>query len=731
MEMRLLQQLGVLIGVTSMVCLGAALLPSIVSFVIFVGIGGTLTPAAAFTTVSLFFGAYFNSEMIGLSLGKLGASRPAFERLNQLLVLPDLSEQPLDPDPASPWLLEMRNCSFQHYGDAHDEVDAFRVRHVSLQGRRGQFIMLAGAVGAGKSTMLLGVLREVALVEGNAWVRGRVALAPQTPFIMSASVRENVLFGLPFEERRFNECVRAACLDDDLRLLVDGADTEIGERGVTLSGGQKQRLSLCRALYADADVYLLDDTLSALDARVGKRVFEQLRAVLHDKLVLFANHQLQFASRFDSIVVLDKGEVVESGTFAELHNARGPFAAMLADYIEEGEEDQDDAKLPLVDHSTPTTTSEVKRDTTQVVLAETMATGAVTLRSWATYARALTWRFAFVLLGYAATLSARAYVDFHLAYWLAAEWTNFASWAGVYLGVAVAALLLHSITLSWHKIIAVRASSAIHDQMLRSVLTATQRWFHATPVGRILNRFTHDMDVADRVIPFTSEQFLTYFLESVSVTIVIAVVFPLLLAVYPVLLLGFALLIRNLRIGLRTGRRLEGVLRSLVFQALSTVMQGLPTVRAFNRMDAFKRRFEDAADAQLSLSFFIYLMSRHFSLRADLLVTLLIMCVSLLSLGLKAGGDGALASLAISYAIRIAANFQWSCENFISTEGELVSIERICEYSDPRIIELEPSRGAIPTPKNWPCAGVVEFDQLSVCSCLFCFFFFLTHPKKA
>ena len=143
------------------------------------------------------------------------------------------------------------------------------------------------------------------------------AYVPQTPWIMNATLRDNVLFGQPDNEERFREIIQACCLEPDLEMLPNGEDTEIGERGINLSGGQKARVSLARAAYSGAEIVLMDDTLSAVDSHVGKRLLENclLRGPLAEKTRVLVTHALHVLDKTDYIYVMDEGVIVEQGTY--------------------------------------------------------------------------------------------------------------------------------------------------------------------------------------------------------------------------------------------------------------------------------------------------------------------------------------------------------------------------------------------------------------------------------
>ncbi|KAG9509318.1 Multidrug resistance-associated protein 4, partial [Fragariocoptes setiger] len=185
--------------------------------------------------------------------------------------------------------------------------------------RPGELLVIVGRVGSGKSSILMSLMGELPIVSGDLSVDGRISYASQEPWIFAGSVEENVLFGKPYDKKRFDEVIRACALHKDIELFPQGIDTLVGERGISLSGGQKARVNLARALYFDADIYLLDDPLSAVDASVAKHLFENcIRGYLKAKTVILVTHQLQFAKGASNILVMDQGRQIALGGYREL-----------------------------------------------------------------------------------------------------------------------------------------------------------------------------------------------------------------------------------------------------------------------------------------------------------------------------------------------------------------------------------------------------------------------------
>ena len=200
---------------------------------------------------------------------------------------------------------------------------------ITLTIRKGEMLAITGAVGSGKSSLLTAILKELPLRKGTLSIHGKVAYVPQIPWVFSGTVRENILFGLPFHKERFQRVVHVCGLVKDLSDFARGDLTEIGQRGVSLSGGQKARVGLARAVYSNADIYLLDDPLSAVDTKVGRKLFDScILGELSGRIRLLDTHQLQYLKDVSRIAVIEKGSVVYQGSYDEL-KAMGAFGGIV------------------------------------------------------------------------------------------------------------------------------------------------------------------------------------------------------------------------------------------------------------------------------------------------------------------------------------------------------------------------------------------------------------------
>ena len=212
-----------------------------------------------------------------------------------------------------------------------DEL-CFQLRNISFKASGNQFIGITGPVGCGKSCILHSIINDVGIDQGTIKTEGKLIIVPQVPWVFSGTIRDNILFGQPLETKRYQNILDACALKMDLKMFPKGDLTQIGERGISLSGGQQARVSLARAVYADADIYLLDDTLSAVDSKVGQQIFQNcFSGILADRLRILVTHQVHYLETVDHILVLDRGAVISEGTYSQLSKSDTFFSELITD----------------------------------------------------------------------------------------------------------------------------------------------------------------------------------------------------------------------------------------------------------------------------------------------------------------------------------------------------------------------------------------------------------------
>lgn len=220
------------------------------------------------------------------------------------------------------------------------------LKNINMRIRNGTLTAVVGTFGSGKSSLVSAILGFMSKNTGTVNVYGNIAFVPQQAWIQNSSLKNNILFGKPFVEDFYNQVIEACALMPDLEMLPGGDMVEIGEKGVNLSGGQKQRVSIARAVYADADNYLLDSPLSAVDSHVAKHIFEHVigpNGLLKDKTRVFVTHGITFLPQSSHILVMRNGEISESGSYQDLMDTKGAFAEFSLQHFYEPKENKSKA----------------------------------------------------------------------------------------------------------------------------------------------------------------------------------------------------------------------------------------------------------------------------------------------------------------------------------------------------------------------------------------------------
>ena len=229
--------------------------------------------------------------------------------------------------------LRVRNLAHKQM----DREDSYTLQDIEFCTPANSLTVITGSVGSGKSTLLSVIAGEVLCAHGEVSCRGTLAYVPQTAWVFSGTIRDNILFGLSYDDSKYTRVIEACALTDDIQQFPDTDQTLVGQRGVVLSGGQRARISLARAVYANADVYLLDDPLSAVDFRVGQHIFEKcIKQLLRNKTRMMTSHHEDHMKDADEVIVLCKGRVLEKGSFLELQD-KGILSNTIEKFVREEE----------------------------------------------------------------------------------------------------------------------------------------------------------------------------------------------------------------------------------------------------------------------------------------------------------------------------------------------------------------------------------------------------------
>ncbi|OLY83298.1 Multidrug resistance-associated protein 4 [Smittium mucronatum] len=660
--------------------------------------------------------------------------------------------------------------------------------NISLSIKSGELCGVLGPVGCGKSSFCNAILGEMHKVDGSLIVNlpnfihqkqssnnasthrnSPVAYASQSPWIFGGTIRDNILFGNPYDETWFNTVISACSLDRDLSLLDNREFTLIGERGATLSGGQKARVALARAVYTRADLYILDDPLSAVDPKVGRHLFDNvIKGLLRGKTIVLVTHQLQFIHGCDTAVVLQDGCVVEHGSpysitqldkynivdeNQESENFKSPIELDISEDVEDIYQNPVVSLAPDLDlafshnfdpntdplvprnsmHSSTGVNNrkkskssfgksrDLKQDGDEFKMGnkETMNKSNINLKiflkffsfgpNYIHYLLALV--LAILMQGVA------IYADYYLSVWssLPIEMKSKNEKVLVYFILVVCSIALSMLccVLLFRMLLA--SSNGLLLGMLDSVIKAPMSFFQSQPLGRVLNRFSKDQSNTDELLAQTTIDTLFISIQTIGILVIVSISNIYLLISIPFILAIFFWLRTIYMKTSRQVKRIESVSRSPVYSLLSETLDGMITIRSYDAQDGFLTEFIETQNAN-SRAFFAFLgAGRWLAFRLDLVNTCFAIISAFSMVGVRNKISPNLVALSMSYILSLVGMVQWGIRQSIEAEIIFISVERNIAYTEIKPEESpEISNSPDEIPDSWPEEGNVEIRDLSL-----------------
>ncbi|XP_035029328.1 canalicular multispecific organic anion transporter 1 [Hippoglossus stenolepis] len=767
-ELKVMKKFAYLSSVSSLIFTCTPVMVSVLSFAVYVLLSpdNILTPEKAFTSITIFNLLRFPLSMMPMVIAMIVQTEVSKDRLEKFLGGEDLESDLVGHDPSCDSAVSVCDCSFAWERDAEPLL-----KDMSLDIKPGRLVAVVGAVGCGKSSLISALLGEMHKVKGSVNIQGSLAYVPQQAWIQNATLRDNIMFGSPTEERRLQEVIEATALCPDLELLPAGDMTEIGEKGINLSGGQKQRISLARAVYSQADVYLLDDPLSAVDSHVGKHIFDKVigpNGLLKDKTRVLVTHGMSFLPYVDEVVVLLDGVISEVGSYKSLRASKGAFSEFLDTYAQEerkrtySDSSQDTTDLPLVSESEDTQVDSALEDTVTVTLKrenslrrskrygsirkrknsglkepesagkskegeriiekETMETGQVKFSVYLQYMRAIGWVYSIGAVGFFTAFSSTV-VGQNI--WLS-EWTNDAvvyynrtypdSKRDTRIGVYAALGFLQAIFAFLATLLlasgSITASRILHSRLLNNILRVPMVFFDTTPLGRVVNRFAKDIYTIDEAIPMSVRSWIQCLLSVLSTLMLIWITTPIFIAITVPLAVVYYIVQRFYLRSSRQLRRLDSVSRSPIYSHFGETVSGLSVIRAYGHQERFLEKNETILDENLRSVYPWIMSNRWLAIRLEFIGNLVVFFSALLAVIYRNTLDSSLVGLSISSALNITQSLNWLVRMNTELETNIVAVERVSEYSEIEN-EAEWVNDNRP-PENWPEEGKLEFDNYMV-----------------
>ncbi|KAJ3147887.1 Multidrug resistance-associated protein 1 [Geranomyces michiganensis] len=594
-------------------------------------------------------------------------------------------------------------------------------RDLNLKIRKGLLTAVVGPVGSGKSSLFSAIIGEMTQLKGTVHIHGNLAFCQQTPWIQTATVKENILFGNAFDAARLRKVVKMCSLEADIAQLGAGIETEIGEKGVNLSGGQQARLALARAVYnMDIDIYLLDDPISALDAEVGADIFNDcLKNGLAGKTRVLVTHHLHLMPEVDRIIVLEEGRIAEEGTYTELMAAQGVLAKMMKDHQTDNSEDTDgEDEKAKTDANTAAERDEDDKDASAsggLIAVEDQIVGAV---EWDTYKRYIDaaggWVYTVVLLTCLAMQNvATVMSSCILTWWTEDRWGwSHQQYRIAYGLVGAVASLATVMTVGCIMVGTYAVARFMHNAALTAITRAPLGWFDTQPIGRIINRFSGDIESLD----FNTWGNVTMILFGVagilSSLVLMAIVQPYTLLLFAPILVVYWYILRFYRASFRELKRINSTKRSPLASHITETLAGLPSIRAYKVEDKFcatQRALLDASAAPLYLQL---TSSVWISLRLEMSVGLIVLLLALL--GTQGLLTPSLLGLVFSYAVPLASNVNMCLNAIAYLEANMNAVERLSEYIYNLPQEAAPVLDTDPKLGTWPTAGAIAIRDLEL-----------------
>ncbi|OCK82842.1 hypothetical protein K432DRAFT_402511 [Lepidopterella palustris CBS 459.81] len=599
------------------------------------------------------------------------------------------------------------------------EEPPFKLQDINLTIGRNELLAVIGTVGSGKSSLLAALAGDMRRTTGEVTLGASRAFCPQYAWIQNASVKENIVFGKPFKSKWYNEVVDACALRPDFDMLPNGDQTEIGERGITVSGGQKQRLNIARAIYFDADIVLMDDPLSAVDAHVGRHIMDNaICGLLKDKCRILATHQLHVLSRCDRIAYMQEGRLEAVDTFDNLMAHHAGFAKLMATTaVEEEHEKEDHVNDDEIEEEKKAIGKKRQSRKPQAALMqqEERAVKSVSWAVWLAYIRAGggLWLVPSVLLLLIFSQGANIATSLWLSWWTS---NKFGYSSGIYIAIYAALgftqaflMFVFSVFIS---VYGTRAGKTMLHRSINRVLRAPMSFFDTTPLGRITNRFSKDIDVMDNNLTDSIRMYFMTMAMIISVFILIIVYFHYFAIALGPLFILFVFSAAYYRASAREVKRHESVLRSSVFARFSEAVFGTATIRAYGLQDQFSVSIREAIDDMNSAYYLTFANQRWLSIRLDAIGNMLVFTTGILVVTSRFSVSPSIGGLVLSYILSIVQMIQFTVRQLAEVENNMNATERIHYYGTELEEEAPLHMGDVkPT---WPEHGEIIFENVQM-----------------
>uniref|UniRef100_A0A4W3JB13 ATP-binding cassette, sub-family C (CFTR/MRP), member 9 n=1 Tax=Callorhinchus milii TaxID=7868 RepID=A0A4W3JB13_CALMI len=640
------------------------------------------------------------------------------------------------------------------------------VTDINIRIPTGELTMIVGQVGCGKSSLLLATLGEMQNISGKVyWSKNQASLlclhsnpdstwynfphlaySAQKPWLLNATLEENITFGSPFIKQRYNAVIEACSLQPDIDLLPFGDQTEIGERGINLSGGQRQRICVARALYQNTSIVFLDDPFSALDIHLSDHLMQEgiLKFLREDKrTIVLVTHKLQYLTHADWIIAMKDGTIIREGTLKDIQNHDVELYQHWKTLMNRQDQELEkvmknlrramysrEAKAQMDDEDEEEDLEEDDEDNMSSVMRLR------TKMPWRACWRYLTSGGFLLLFLMIISKLLKHSVMVAIDYWLA-KWTPgkqaclFRStfcfsaqdgtfdhgycklWFSILCSVGIALCLITSLTVEW---MGLTAAKNLHRNLLNKIILSPLRFFESTPLGQILNRFSADTNIIDQHIPPTLESLTRSTLLCLSAIGVISYVTPVFLIAMVPFGIAFYFIQKYFRVASRDLQELDDSTQLPLLCHFSETAEGLTTIRAFQHEARFKQRMLELTDANNIAYLFLSAANRWLEVRTDYLGACIVLTAAVASIFCASYTklSSSLVGLGLTYALTVCNYLNWVVRNLADLEVQMGAVKKVNSFLN---IESENYEGTIDpaqVPEDWPQQGEIKIQDLCV-----------------
>ncbi|KAF1919049.1 hypothetical protein BDU57DRAFT_490977 [Ampelomyces quisqualis] len=733
-------------------------------------INGTLTPSVAFVSIGIL-------NTLETSLGSLPELITlGFESLISVNRIGSfLNEEVWRSVPAGGHEIcfEDASVSWPSRMQRHDE-GTFSIRDIDLAFPSGALSVISGETGSGKTLLLSVILGEATLEKGfirvpalqppkagkdihEEWiVRGSIAYVSQTPWLENASLRDNILFGLPYNRARYDQVIEACALKEDIGRHTDRDQMELGPNGINLSGGQKWRVTLARAVYSRAEILLLEDVFSAVDTHVGAWILSKclLGDLCSQRTRILVTHHLGLVLPVANFhVELGSGIVLYSGSPRKAchedmkrHDNQDECTSTSDSTIRSAIRRQSDVQARDIPAKTfafqrPDSASAAPQTFMQEEICQQ---GKIKGSVYAAYIKgsAPPWIWMLVISIYIAFQFGLVANAWWLQIWtsshsnqkvpssnsirglyfytsplsqlqqptqLSTQEDNFMFYLVIWVSISLATAITGAFRYIASYVLAVRGSKTLFQNILSTITYVPLHWLDTISTGSVLNRFTADINTIDERIPVAWGNWLSEFLRLIGICFTACGTSALLVAPTCVLMCIAVVIARRYILVSRSLRRLENLSKSPVFDMFHTTMTGMSTIRAFCRTQDYVHKMHGRIDAWTMNTFYIALTKRWMSFRIALLSAVFTLTASVVLVMVHV--DTAFFGLALAFILDLTESLRFTIQYSADLELEMSAMERVLEYTE---LETEPMARGIPPAAIWPTSGTIEFEDLVV-----------------